>query len=309
MKRILSILVLSVFVLGSLTCAVNAKSYTVGLVVSGVGAEINATYYNSVLSRLEELGHKGIGAVADNDDERFISYMENMIQAGVDAIIMGWGRTEAYRGVIKQAEAAGIPVVGIYAGLVDGMVFDVGSNDFAMSSMVSKYMCDRIRAEGGGDIAVIFSDDMYWSRARRAALEAVLTEYPDVRIVAEHAVQWDNIVEDAMNAAQNILLAHPNLKAFWGVFDMPMIGIAQVLMANGRDDIFVVGIDGDDETVSMIAGGSVYGASVRQQPDLIGKTTVDLLIDYLNGDWEPLARSVDVEAILVTPANAASFLE
>ena len=309
MKKKLSILVLTVLVLASVAFAASAQSYTIGMVAAGLGAEINAAYYNAVQTRLNELGHKMLGAVADNDDERFISGIETMIQANVDAIIIGWGNTEAYRNVIKQAEQAGIPVVGIYAGLVDGMVFDVGSNDFAMSSKVSKYMADRIRAQGGGDIALIFSDDQVWGRARKAALKAVLTEYPDINIVAEHAVNWNNVVEDAINAGQNILLANPSLKAFWGVFDLPVVGVAQSLMSMGRDDVFVVGIDGDPETLEMIAHTNVYGASVRQQPELIGETAANLLLDYLNGDWKPVSGTIDVEAILVTPSNVHNFID
>lgn len=309
MKKTLSILVLTVLILGSMSFVAFAQSYTIGMVAAGLGAEINATYYNSVQRRLNELGHKFMGAVADNDDERFISGIENMIQANVDAIIIGWGNTEAYRNVIKQAEQAGIPVVGIYAGLVDGMVFDVGSNDFAMSSMVSKYMADRLRAQGGGDVALIFSDDQVWGRARKAALMAVLTEYPDVNIVAEHAINWNNVVEDAISAGQNILLANPSVKAFWGVFDLPVVGIAQSLMGMGRDDVFVVGIDGDPETLEMIAHTNVYGATVRQQPELIGETTATLLVDYLNGEWKPVAGTVDIEAILVTPSNVHEFID
>lgn len=309
MRKVLCISLVLTLVLGVFGIAsASAAQYKIGFVVSSIQADINATYYNEVLGRIRERGHVAIGAVADNDDERYIQNIENFIQSGVDAIIIGYGRTEAYRGVIKQAYEAGIPVVGLYAGVVDGMLFDVASNDFAMSAMVSKYMADRLRAQGGGEIAVFFSDDMYWSRAREAALHAVLTEYPDIQIAAKHAVNWTNLREDAMHAATNMLLANPSIKAFWGIFDLVSLGAAQAIQGLGRDDVFVVGIDGDPETINMIASTNVVAATVRQQPRLIAHTLVDRLLAYLDGEWEPLTQSIDVEALLVTPDNVCEFL-
>lgn len=283
------------------------KQYKIGVVVASVAAEIGAIYYNEAIARIKERGAIPVGAVANNDDEVFIKNIENMVQGGCNAIILGYGRTEAYKGAIQKARKAGVVVAGMYAGFVDGMLFDVAANDFAMSSMVSKYMADRLRAKGGGEIALLFSDDMYWCRARRHALEAVLKEYPDVKIVAEHSVKWDNLRDDAMQAAQNILLAHPSIDAFWAIFDLPALGVAQALLAAGRKDVFVVGIDGDNEALDMIAKTSVFGATVKQQPEKIARTVVDKVIDYLDGKWKPLTRSIDVDAILVTKDNIADF--
>ncbi|MDD2201492.1 MAG: sugar ABC transporter substrate-binding protein [Firmicutes bacterium] len=308
MQRFMAASVLGILLIMSLGTAYAApKKYKIGFVVTSTEGEINAIYYEEVLKRIKERGHNAVAASSNNDDEMYIKNVENMFQSGCDAVILGYGRTESCKGVIEQAHKKGVAIAGLYAGYVDGMLFDVAANDFAMSSMMSKYLAERLRAKGGGKIAVIFSDDRYWSRARRHALDAVLKEYPDIKVVSEHAVNWGNMRDDAMQYAQNTLLAHPDIDAFWCCFDLPGLGIAQALQAARRKDVFVVGIDGDTEALSLISKGANFAATVKQNPELIAKTTVDRLVDYLDGKFKPVTRSIDVEASLVTIDNVRDF--
>ncbi|MCG8515643.1 MAG: substrate-binding domain-containing protein [Halanaerobiales bacterium] len=308
LKRTVLLVVLLVTIVGSITAfAAEKPNYTIGFVVSSVDAEINAIYYEEVMKRIEEKGGKAIGVITNNDDERYIKAIENFTQIGVDGIIIGYGKTEAYKGAIAQANAKNIPVVGLYAGIVEGMLFDVASNDFALSAMVSKYMVDRLRASGGTEIAVFFSDGMAWSRRRHLALKAVLNEYTDIKVVAEHSVDWSNLRDDTMTATQNILLANPGLDAVWAIFDLPALAAASAIQQTPGANAFAVGIDGDQEALQMIAHTNVYGATVKQKPYKIAHTVVDKLYAYLNGDWEPLVRAIDVEGELVTKGNIDQY--
>jgi len=68
-----------------------------------------------------------------------------------------------------------------------------------------------------------------------------------------------------------------------------------------RKNIIVVGFDATDDAIDSIKEGRM-SATIAQQPDLIGSTSVETAIRLING--ETVEKSIPVEVTLITAENA-----
>jgi len=76
-----------------------------------------------------------------------------------------------------------------------------------------------------------------------------------------------------------------------------------------RTDVKTYAVDGSPDVVALVKNPqSSAAAVVAQQPYLIGKTAVDNVARYLNGD-RSLPPATYVPAILVTKGNAADTVK
>lgn len=66
-------------------------------------------------------------------------------------------------------------------------------------------------------------------------------------------------------------------------------------------NILVVGFDATDDAIAAIKAGKM-GATIAQQPDLIGKTAVENAVKLIAG--EQITSSIPVEVTLITKDNA-----
>ena len=66
-------------------------------------------------------------------------------------------------------------------------------------------------------------------------------------------------------------------------------------------NILVVGFDATDDAIAEIKAGKM-GATIAQQPDLIGKTAVENAVKLIAGEQIP--SSIPVEVTLITKDNA-----
>jgi ribose transport system substrate-binding protein len=131
----------------------------------------------------------------------------------------------------------------------------------------------------------------------------VLAKYPGIKVVSTQDWKIPGTVPDAYDKTKDVMKAHPEIQAFWTVFDQPMIGAAQSLAdINLAGSTKCYGFDGDDLAMEMLKDpNAAYGATVAQQPYLIGQTLAEVALKVLKK--ESIDRYVYVDAVLVTPKN------
>jgi len=111
--------------------------------------------------------------------------------------------------------------------------------------------------------------------------------------------------ELGINVAQDLLTAHPDLKAIYAACGPPAAGAAQAIKNAKLDHkVILVGFDfccGEAE--AMTAGGE--DASVAQFPTKMATLGVEALMKAIKG--EKVESLIDSGAALVTPDNMAKF--
>ena len=123
-------------------------------------------------------------------------------------------------------------------------------------------------------------------------------------MVAEPATDCDQT--KGLNAAQDLLTAHPDVTAIYGACGPPIIGALQAIKAAGKKPgaILVVGFDAAPDELAAIKAGDEAG-SVAQFPAKMGSLGIDTAVKAAKGETVP--ANVDTGTEMVTKDNVAQF--
>jgi ribose transport system substrate-binding protein len=238
---------------------------------------------------VEELAAEGINVTLEisapqkeTDREAVVNFFANAITKKVDAICIVPGDTQSIIPQLKEANAAGIPVVTIDSKL-DPEIMEkegvtqvawVGSDNFEGGQIAGRAMGELFAGEEGPvEIAVIEGIAGHTTaEGRKSGFEAGLAEYDNCEIVASQPADWDQ--ELGYNVMQNILTANPNIKGVFGCSDLMAVGAIQAIDAAGKTgEIQVIGFDYHESAQIAIKEGTMYG-SVAQYPAEMGGTAL-----------------------------------
>jgi simple sugar transport system substrate-binding protein len=236
------------------------------------------------------------------DDEGEINHIENMIAKGVKAIAIT-PTSPAVQTALDKAVKAGIKVV-----LVDndipgwtGKSSVVATDNLAGGKLAGTWLAENLKP--GAKIGVL------QGRVGNPSLDDRVKGLKETlgskaTVVAEPATDCDQT--KGLNAAQDMLTAHPDLTAIYGACGPPIIGALQAIKAAGKKpgDITVVGFDASPDELTAIKAGDQTG-SVAQFPAKMGSLGIETAVAAARG--ETVQPSVDTGTEMVTKENAASF--
>lgn len=236
-----------------------------------------------------------------------ISRLEDAATQQVDAIVINVDPAQVEAG-LAQAQAAGIPVIGMDAGSSPLLATNVTSNGYAMAAETASYVVNRLRGEGR---VVMFTFDPFPPVQQRGVIaDAIFGNNPDIEIVDRVTPDvQDGGIADSRAKMEAILAANPepgSINAVWAAWDQPALGALQAIEDAGRggEGIVITGIDANPQAREAIAAGGSFEASVAQDFEGIGKATAEAVGRALAEEEikEPVTY---VPTTLVTQANAA----
>ncbi|MEO6396648.1 MAG: sugar ABC transporter substrate-binding protein [Devosia sp.] len=166
----------------------------------------------------------------------------------------------------------------------------------------------HIREKFGGkaDVVLLTHDSLQFLAPRFAAMRDVLSEMPEVTIVADISPAT---VDEAggYHAMQTVLEAFPNVDVVLGA-DTVVLGALRALREAGRDrpDQYLGGIDGEPQAVTEILGGTgPYKASIALSSPIFGYALGQYAADWLEGRSVP--QAMDVLPFALTKDNIAQY--
>ena len=208
--------------------------------------------------------HKAAGAarkwevqyfdLKDNFPES-VTFMENMISAGYDGIIIHFMGVKVCEQQIKKAFDNGIPVITIscMGGAYPGIVAEVGPMEAAMAATVSEYIASRLRPVD--KVITIHIPLLHTHVVRQTSAKGVFQAY-NLKIAQElfypltgDPMQW------AYDQTKSALLGDTK-KEIKGVFTAwEGFGVMAARAAHeiGRDDVIVGTVDDSPNTYTEIA--------------------------------------------------------
>ena len=270
--------------------------------ISVIGAEHNwdINAYNGAQDMAKELGMKVLAFDGERRPEKQIADVKSLIARKVDVIAVILGDIESLSPVLKEARDAGIPVVTADFENPYTLCNVSTDNRAAMAELVEQMVTDMNEK---GEVGIFYTPGIPVAELRYDVFTSVLNKYPDVKVVAQEAWQFPNVTPDAYEKSKDMLTAHPEIDAFWTVFDMPMIGAAQAIADKGMQaDVKTYGFDGDPTAMKMIQDpDSAYAATVAQQPYIIGQKLAEVAKQVAEG--ETVEKEIYVDHILVTRDN------
>lgn len=248
---------------------------------------------------------------ADENEEKQLADVQNLISQKVDGLIITPQSTSIAPTLLRTAQQADIPVVVTdrYPGYDPGENEDadyvafLGPNDVQAGKGIAESL-----AEAGGDkfLALGGVSGNSVAEGRQQGLEEGIEETGTELVQFQVAGDSEEL---GLSNTENLLQAHPSgdANAIWCFNDNLCMGAIKAAKNAGREDEFVFGgMDLTPQAISAIEAGDYtvsFGGHWLQ-----GGFGLAILYDAINGD-EPANPVVKLDLAEVTKDNVAAFKE
>jgi ABC-type sugar transport system substrate-binding protein len=238
------------------------------------------------------------------DIEGQIALIESMVTQGVQGIaITPVDPTVAP--ALDAAIAAGVKVVLMDNGIPDwkGLTAIATTDNYNAGKIAGEYLASVLK---DGDTLGIL-EGVPGVPALDDRVTGMMEGLGSVKVEIVGKGGTNCTQELGVTVAEDLLTAHPDLKAIYAACGPPAVGATQAIENAGiaNDAIVMVGFDACCGELDKIVSGQ-EDATVAQFPAKMGELGVDTLVKAIRG--EPVEAMVDTGAGLVTAANVKDFM-
>lgn len=267
--------------------------YTIGFSISTLNNPFFVTLSEGAEAKASGLGASLSVVDAQDDASKQASDVEDLIQQGVDMILINPVDSEAVASAVESANNANIPVITVDRSAEGGeVVSHIASDNTAGGEMAGEYLLSLV----GDNAQVAELEGVPGSSAARERGEGfnkVATESLDV--VAKQTANFNRA--EGLSVMENILQANPDVTGVFAHNDEMALGALEAIEAAGKE-VAVVGFDATNDAVAAVEEGRLDG-TIAQKPELIGEMAVETAVQHLDG--EEVEASIPVELELIQP--------
>ena len=281
--------------------ATGLKGKTVGLVIITQASEVFPQQQAAMKAAFSKLGWQMKLADIAGDISSVPKVVDNLIQSGVDAIVLqsvepGFVGAQ----VAARAKAKGVPIIGQLTGV------PTEDSDGILAAAVESPVEPPGKAEGEqfvkefgpkAKVAMIIDKLAATGRGAQKGFEDGLGGQAD--IVAKHQLDYAKLVPDVTATTQQWLVQHPDLKAIWCPYDGACVGAGEAIQSSGKD-VAILSMNGTPTAFDLIRSGQPY-TTWAIPFDYLNWLTTDVLVSVLaKRDVEP---DTNVDAVRITKEN------
>jgi erythritol transport system substrate-binding protein len=212
---------------------------------------------NIAKATAEKLGYTATVGAHKGDTNTESNLIDTAITNKSVAIILDPANADGSVGAVKKAVAAGIPVFLVNAEInQEGLAkAQLVSNNAQGAAIGAQQWVEAVGDKG--NYAELFGSPSDNNAATRSnGYETVLTQYPDLKKVAQEVANWDRT--QGHNKMQSILQAHPDIiGVISGNDEMALGAIAALKEAGKLANVKVGGFDGSPDAVAAIKAGEL----------------------------------------------------
>jgi len=241
------------------------------------------------------------------DVEKQMQIIENLLQTGVQALIVTPSGSKEIVSAIAKANRANIPVVvadtrvdaaaASAAGLK--LVSFVGSDNYEGGRIAGQFLVDA--SKGSAKVIILEGIPGHETGDQRLrGFKEAIAKSPGITVLGSQPANWER--DQGFTVAQNLLQAHQDVDTVFACNDLMALGALEAIAAAGRTGkIRVIGYDALDDARKAIADGRM-AASVAQSPSEMGRIAVESAVKAIKGESVPQEQSVPIT--LVTRESA-----
>ncbi len=314
--KVFSVLMVLCYSFVSFAAATQSKKIVIGVSLPGT----DHSWLGAVKRNTEKAAskYKDVELVlldALNSAEKQMQNVETLIQKKVDVIVMLPHSGKALTPAAKKVREAGIPLVVLDRAIEseDYWTF-IGGDNYGIGQSAARYLGKTLG--GTGEVAEITGNDglSVTNERSKGFKDTLKAEYPNIKLVTSIAADFN--ASKAIGVTENILKAHPNLKAIYSHDDDMNVGVLQAIKQKGKEgSIILTGAGGSKLMLQNIAkGDSAVKASFLYNPAMAGSAVNLAYLIATKGKidelWEPeVPRRITVRATTATKDNAGQFIE
>lgn len=311
-KKAMVVLAAALAGLGLTACGGGAKSTADGL--EGKNISIMTPYLSSVTTNqmvenlqagLEKEGAEVTVIDTANDFSKLASRIEDVVTAQTDGTILVSADPSQLENQLQEAFDANIPVFGCDSGFIEGMQVNATSDNYQMGQLITDYLFNDLMG-GEGNVIALTHRPHPGVVKRCEAFDDAIAANDKISLITEQHIPAEQPINDAQDTVENLLLSNPekgSITAIWCGWDEPAIGATQACMEAGRDEILVVGVDGNEQAVDLIKQGTNLKATVKQNFDGMADIVLEQMKLLYTGK-EIEKGDMYADATLITQENA-----
>ena len=269
----------------------NEGNMKIGFSVSTLNNPFFVTLSDAAKEKAAEEGASLSVVDAQDDASKQASDVEDLIQQGVDLIVINPVDSASVVTAVESANNANIPVITVDRTAEGGeVVTHIASDNVAGGRLAGEYLLTLV--DEGAQVAML--EGVAGSSAARDRGEGFIEAVEGkLDIVTSQTANFDR--SEGLTVMENIMQAHPDIQAVFAQNDEMALGALEAISSFNKN-IAVIGFDATDDAVAKVQAGDM-AATVAQQPQLIGEKAIEAAISHLNG--ETVEANIPVELKLV----------
>lgn len=279
---------------------------TVALIMKSLANEFFSTMEEGAKNHQSE--HAGDyklitnGIKDERDLSRQVALVDEMVAAGVDAIVIAPADSMALVPSLRKAIKKGVVVVNIDNRLDAGVLESegvsipfVGPDNKAGARKVGDHLAGKLKV--GDKVAILEGIRTSFNAQQRLAGFEESMKAAGIEVVSSQTAEWE--MAKANTVAASVLSEHPEIKAILAANDSMALGaIAAVKAAGKSGDVFVVGFDNISAVQDAIAEGKIL-ATADQHGDKLAVFGIETALKLL-ADESTQASDVETPVDLIT---------
>ncbi|WP_438350878.1 ribose ABC transporter substrate-binding protein RbsB [Paenibacillus sp. FA6] len=255
----------------------NLDNMKIGLSISTLNNPFFVSLKDGVMAEANKQGLKVIVIDAQNDSAKQSNDVEDLMQQGVNALLINPVDSSAISTVVQTANSLDIPVIALDRSSDKGEIKAlVASDNVKGGTMAAEYIIEQL-GKGAKVIELEGSPGASATRERGKGFHEVADTQLDV--IAKQSADFDRT--KGLTVMENLLQGNRGVQAVFAHNDEMALGAIEAIQSSGKK-IPVIGFDGNEDALKSIQAGKLT-ATVAQQPELIGELSVQAAKDVLEG--------------------------
>jgi ribose transport system substrate-binding protein len=263
------------------------KKYRIAVIPKGTSHQFWKSVYAGSLQAANEIGNVEIiwqGPALENEVDRQIAIVQDMILQEVDGIILAPNNSESLVSVVREANASRIPVVIFDSALAEGAeIVSYVATDNENGGRLAAERLATVLGEEGDVILMRYLTGSESTEMREKGFLEKISEYPKIKVLSsdQHATQG---VDRAKEKAEQLLLNYEDrVNGFFAVCESNAEGaLLAIDTPQFAGKVKFIAFDPSDQLIEGLKNDKVHGI-VLQDPVRMGYLSVKAMVDHLQG--------------------------
>jgi len=314
MKKVLSKILVTVIVMYLFTGCTAITNYStksnekikIGICIADSNDKFKSYMLKEMKDYAQSLSNVEIEYVdAKMDSNTQLTQAENFISERVDVLVVNPVDRDSTDPISDKAKAAGVPIVSFNNNFENqnDIVCSVESNLKQSGILEMEYLAKKVNYKG--NVAIIMGTmGQEGQRLRTQAFHEVIDKYPEMKIIAEQAADWNK--SKGMAQMESWIESGKDINVVACENDEMAIGASTAIEEAGKlGKITVGGIDATPDALNYLKSGKL---AVTVFPDGSGqsKAVLDTAVKVAKG--EKVEKTINFENELVTPEYADTYI-
>lgn len=278
------------------------NSHLIGMSYMTMNNEFYKIVSEEISARVEAEGDQVVLRDPALDADRQIEQIREMMDQGIDVLVVTPVDLESLSDVLGQAKEQGIRIIVVDTNLSDDTLADctITSDNYDAGVIVGRYFLTQCE---GTKLLVMAHTTTKSGQDRVQGFLDTVSGKEGIEVVAQ--IECEGQLEIAMPRLQEAIDAGVSFDNIFCLNDLAAVGVVAALEENQMlDHVGAYGVDGSPDAKALIEEG-MMDATAAQFPTEIGSRAADAIYRLLDG--KSVKKNILVPVKLVTRQNVEEF--